>query len=272
MTARANGQALALRLFRLLPPGLYRRLRWSPLAGAGRRLLDATLPGGGVRPTRVLGGPLRGMVLDLDPRTLKLMAVGRHEPEVQRAIEEHLGPGQTAFDVGAHVGYASLLMAGRVGPGGKVVAFEPDPDVLACLRGNLTRNLAAAGAVVAVERAVAAAAGGRPFVRRADTATGHLHEGPGALAVQVTTLDDAAAEHGLPDLVKVDVEGGELAVLSGAPELLAAGRTTFVIEAHSAELERDCAGLLEAAGWRCHRLPATGGDVHLLGLPPRGRS
>jgi len=69
------------------------------------------------------------------------------------------------------------------------------------------------------------------------------------VAVPCLTLDEIAAAEGLPDLVKVDTEGHEAAVLRGAAGVLAAGRASWLTEFHSAGLRQECAAILEAAGY-----------------------
>jgi FkbM family methyltransferase len=261
--------SVALRSFRLLSPTVYRRLRTAPLVGSVfRRLLDVVLPARGPIPLRVAGGPLAGLVLEVDPRLHKEMLAGRYEPQVERAIQQLLAGGDTAFDVGAHLGYFSLTMATRVGGSGRVVAFEPDPVVA----GQLQRNLGLQDhpletVVVPLVAAVGARSGRVPFACGADSSTGRL-SGTGGVEVEVTTLDEAVERFGEPRLVKVDVEGAELEVLRGGRRLLGRRSATFVVETHSEELERACVRLLESLGYRCGRLPdEPEGTTHVLASP-----
>jgi FkbM family methyltransferase len=260
---------IALRLFRLLSPSVYRRLRAAPLIGAVlRRVLDLVLPSRGPVPLRVAGGPLQGLVVELDPRLHKEMLSGRFEPQIQRTIQELLSEGDTAFDVGAHLGYFSLSMATRVGGSGHVVAFEPNPSVAERLRRNVVQPASSLGSIVTpVATALGAQSGRLPFASGADSSTGRLSP-DGDLDVEVTTLDEVAERFGEPRLVKIDVEGAEVDVLRGGRRLIARRFAAFVIEAHSEHLEQACVRLLESLGYRCGRIQnEPGGTAHLLARP-----
>ncbi len=66
--------------------------------------------------------------------------MGTVEPEVQSVLQKHLQPGMTFYDVGANIGFFSLLAAQLVGKQGSVVAFEADPEIASRLRENISRN------------------------------------------------------------------------------------------------------------------------------------
>jgi FkbM family methyltransferase len=270
-TTSLFNRTFVLRVFKLFPPALYHRIRRMPLLGQlGRRALDAVIRRPGLRPVRILGGPLSGMVLDLDPRDHKEMAVGHYEPVVEACIERYLRPGDLAFDVGAHLGYMTICMARLVNATGKVVAFEPDPDVIRILNSNLARNNHTITAAVTTQpTAIGATTGQATFTPGSDNSTGRLTEGGSDLLVSAITLDEATTRFGTPQLIKMDIEGGELDALKGASELLKIGQTTFVIELHSPELDRSCTALLQEHGWTCSYLREPGASLHLVAIPPQ---
>lgn len=153
----------------------------------------------------------------------------RYESDVTRTLlaTVHLQPGDVVFDVGANIGWYSLVLARTAPPGVDIVAFEPDPDNHALLRANLARNGAAA------VTAIAAAAGPEPsrmqlFRYARGNAGRHsllpIHGGE-AVAVDTVRLDDVWTARGFGErtlrLIKIDVEGYELEALRGAPQLLA---------------------------------------------------
>src|ERR1700687_5286726 len=85
-------------------------------------------------------GPSEGLWIRLNPRTGQSVQQGIGEPQVQNALAEYLRPGMTFYDLGANIGFFSLMAARLVGPQGRVVSFEADPEVADRLRENLARN------------------------------------------------------------------------------------------------------------------------------------
>src|SRR5262249_43043626 len=85
-------------------------------------------------------GPAQGLWIRLNPRTGANVQQGIGEPVVQEALQKYLRPGMTFYDLGANVGFFSLLASRIVGPAGHVVSFEPDPEIATRLRENLARN------------------------------------------------------------------------------------------------------------------------------------
>src|SRR5271165_5084603 len=85
-------------------------------------------------------GPAEGLWIRVNPRTGQNVQQGIGEPQVQQALVSYLRPGMTFYDLGANIGYFSLIAARLVGPTGRVVSFEADPEIAARLRENLARN------------------------------------------------------------------------------------------------------------------------------------
>jgi FkbM family methyltransferase len=178
------------------------------------------------------------MELDLaDPEQRKLYFYRHyHERYEARLLACCLAPGEVFWDVGAHVGYFTLLAARSVGPAGKVVAFEPSNDAWE----RLTRNLALnPGYVVEpVKAAVSDHAGQAVLYAAGDTvdSSASLFAGADVAArqevVSTLTLDDFSRAPGQkpPDFIKLDVEGAELAALRGAREVLASASPLLLIE------------------------------------------
>lgn len=265
------------RLYTRLPP----RLR-DPLEGgapgraalaAAQRLLDTG-------PVPVCGGPARGLLVS--PATLPLTHVqaygivrGTVETEVQEALRRTVSRGATVWDVGANVGFFTLLAARLTGPTGRVVAFEPSPPAIPGLRENVALN--GLDHVEIVESAVAGAPGRARLLQVGQHSWSHLEDRgrhPGTTAVvevDVTTVDaEVAAGRPAPDVVKIDVEGSEIAVLEGMRDTLAAHGPALVIELHATN--REVMDLLDAAGYRAENLEGPSpvreaGPVHLLARP-----
>ena len=129
-----------------------------------------------------------------------------YEEQVRQALREHLGPGDVCLDVGAYVGVMTLLAASRVGPGGRVIAVEPNPDNVQLLyRGILLNgftNVEVLPLAEADHRAVFSLFG-RSNTELVDADSSDTN---GRL-VQSVVLDEVL--HDLPrlDLVKMDVKG-----------------------------------------------------------------
>ena len=136
----------------------------------------------------------------------------------------HLTPsGGAAVDGGAHIGYVTLQLARAVGEEGHVWAFEPNPEVQATLRENIRRN-GCASRVTVVPKALGAEAASTRFHISGGGDTSSLVD-PGttrrAVDVDVVSLDDELDPSVVPDVVKLDLEGGELYALEGMRNALA---------------------------------------------------
>jgi FkbM family methyltransferase len=155
------------------------------------------------------------------------------------SIHRLLDPVGIAADVGANVGYVTNLMATRVGPGGTVMAFEPHPAVFELLQRNAARwNADPSVSEVEVHRYAISDRSGRG--RLSGVGEGDTHMGlaslreaadagdPGDFEVELAKLDDVVGDRRL-QLVKIDVEGHEHAVLEGAETLIAERRVRDVV-------------------------------------------
>jgi FkbM family methyltransferase len=227
----------------------------------------------------VVRGPLRGARFVLGAAAGEgggaSVYVNRVEPAKTQVLLSVLRPGQTVYDVGANVGYFTLLASRQVGLGGRVVAFEPFARNIAYLHRHVELNGAAN--VTIVPAACADTTGIARFAPGTDCAEGRLIEAPvaGAAAIQfvpTVTIDDVVAQSGLvPDLLKVDVEGAEERVLKGAARTLASARPILLLGVHSAALRSACTTLLAAHGYAAPRVcEEVEGDTELLFLPADG--
>jgi len=158
----------------------------------------------------------------------RMILRGRFENTDRQFIEKFLKPGMVVLDIGAHHGYYSLLASQKVGPLGRVIAFEPSLRERRRLLQHLRMN---ACANTKVEETALGETEGRAelfVVEGRETGCNSLRppnvsQATHALEVQVGRLDDYVRQHDLArvDFIKMDVEGAELAVLKGATEFLA---------------------------------------------------
>jgi FkbM family methyltransferase len=146
-----------------------------------------------------------------------------YEPFETELLLGHRHPGDVVLDVGANLGYYTLLFARHVGPTGKVFAFEPDPDNFSLLQENVARN--GYDNVVLVRKAASDYSGMAQLYRSADNQGDHrLYDTDGkrpSVAVESITLDEFFAGYSGPiHLVKMDIQGAEAAALDGMMRLL----------------------------------------------------
>lgn len=209
----------------------------------------------------------RGVRVAVDPGTVMGYHVYMLDAYGQEEIDALIGlcRGASLFaDLGANAGLVSLALA-RACPGLRVVAFEPDRQIAAAFRANLARNPDLAPRLSLVEQAVGAAVGESWFSPSASAENPEIGRldaaGAGRYAVPVTSLDAHFAGGPAPDVVKIDVEGGELAALRGMAGLWAAGAPrAMLVECHgylaadAAAFNAELVGLLCAARWSLARL------------------
>jgi FkbM family methyltransferase len=197
----------------------------------------------GERPLRVIRGPLRGQRW-IPASSVHGCWLGSFERYEQDLLVRLVQPGQVVFDLGANVGFYTLLAARLVGRTGRVIAFEPASRNIRYLKRHLDLN--ACTNVTVVEAAVGDTAGIAVFQPGASHAEGHLVTDAGVSAdsyrVPVVTLDDlvASRELPLPHILKIDVEGAEYAALVGATDVLRRARPEILLSTHSIPQRQQC--------------------------------
>lgn len=151
-----------------------------------------------------------------------------------RFVRRWLRPGMHAVDVGANFGVYTVAMAQAVGRGGRVWAFEPTPQTAEFLQRTLELNRCAQATVI--RTALSDRGGSVAFALNPDSELNAI-AAPGAAAREVITvpamsLSQAAAEHDWSrvDLVKLDVEGHELEVITGGAEFLSSASPLLMFE------------------------------------------
>jgi FkbM family methyltransferase len=217
----------------------------------------------------VLQGPLRGQKWIVGSH-LHGCWLGSYEWETQKRIAQEVRPGSVFFDVGANVGFYSLLAAMRVDTG-RVYAFEPLPENIAFLRQHLKMNRIRNVEVLQV--AISNRPGTASFVSESTRAMGKLEAG-GSLAVETATLDCLIAEDRVasPDFIKMDIEGGEFGALLGATQCFRKGRPQLLLATHGKAVHDDCCRLLASWGYEWDYLTRDSDDrAELFAQPCRGR-
>lgn len=223
-----------------------------------------------------LGVVLSGAHLPIRHAQAHALVRGTLETPVQEAFRRTAFPGAAVADIGANVGFFTLLASRLVGDTGSVSAIEAAPGSVEALRANLQLNAADNVDVLAV--AVADHCGRAAFLRVSEESWSHLADRgrhPGTVdevEVDVQTLDalHAAGRIPAPDVVKIDVEGSEIAVLDGMQRVLAECRPALIIELHGTNGE--VVRRLDGAGYELENLDGTvaiidAGPVHVLARP-----
>jgi FkbM family methyltransferase len=203
---------------------------------------------------QIEAGPAKGLWLELNPRTGQNYLRGDAESRVQEALEKRLRPGMVFYDLGANIGFFSLLGARLVGPHGKVFSFEPDAEVASRLRRNAGRN--GFSNIAVVEAGVWSSSREITFVAAdsssPDHGTGTFMQGAAEATgapVRCVALDDFVQNAPPPDAIKCDVEGAEVEALRGAEKLIEQQRPWILCEMHSEENDRAWRELLRRFGY-----------------------
>jgi FkbM family methyltransferase len=179
--------------------------------------------------------------------------------------------GGAVLDIGANLGLFALVVR-NILPGRRIIAFEPAPSTFAALSSNVARN--GADNIECRQLAVSDRDGTVPFVvrenARANSSIGTAGSNPGAISIDIScvTLDRFVSEAKIERiaLLKVDVEGFEAAVFTGATRVLSTLRPQLVYFEVCPALARasgftgdDAAAKLEEHGYALHRIRPDGG-------------
>jgi FkbM family methyltransferase len=172
---------------------------------------------------------------------------GCYEPNEFAFLAETLEPGMTFVDIGANDGWYTLFAARRVGSAGSVLAFEPSAREYARLLDNLQLNRLANVRPHAIALAAEPSTGTLrigDFEHAGQNTLGQfIYDGVHCAALEkipLERLDDVLEREGgaAPDVIKMDVEGAEFAVLQGARRLLEARRPLLLLELSDAALRQ----------------------------------
>lgn len=215
---------------------------------------------------------------------------GLWEPELTAWITSRLSPGDVFIDVGANIGYYSLLASTLVGRSGRVVAIEASPAIFRQLQENLARN--GVGNVRSVNVAVSDRKGIVQLFRGPDHNIGETSVFPAAGFVPDDSVEAAPLEEVIPRkelasarLIKIDIEGAERLVVPGIESLLHSSRTDLelIVEFHPQYLTEpgqradDLVKLVNSTGFFAYRLendywPFNGGKKSTRKRPVRLRA
>jgi FkbM family methyltransferase len=208
---------------------------------------------------RILMGPMRGMRFGFSENTGLSALYSGNEQEHQKVYAEVVRPGDVVLDAGANWGVHTLYLATLTQAAGRVLAFEPHPEVVMELRRNVTCNglsqVSIHGCCLLDQE------GEIPFTLGQSSKTSHIdgthdHSAGTSVMVPCRTLDSVVEELGLTSLrlIKVDVEGAEARLLQGAAQTILRFRPHLVVELHNPQQDVQVAQLLREWGYTFRRL------------------
>lgn len=246
--------------------------RFPALARLVRSTLNRAAPQG-LSIITIAAGGLQGRQMQIDLQREKDYWLGTYEPDLQTALGDFIQPGMVVYDVGANIGYISLLLARCVGPEGQVYAFEALPANLERLRANLALGngrepvTLVPAAVVETSRRVKFLVGPSGGMGKAEGSAGrNEYEYPEAVDVEGLSLDDFVYRLGNPppQAVKLDIEGGEVLALPGMQRLLREAHPLLLMELHGPEAARAAWEVFSRAGYRMRRMESGYPSINAL--------
>ncbi|HWY53281.1 MAG TPA: FkbM family methyltransferase [Terriglobales bacterium] len=192
-------------------------------------------------PVWVLVEPQVRMLLDANDLISRvILETGAWDEASWLAIKQHLSSGATFVDIGAHEGYCTLKAARVVGPNGRVIAIEPNPEMVSRLRGNIKASGATVIAVLPVACSDSETTLDLFVAAQSNTGSSSFSKtnasmyGAATRSCQVIArrIDAIIRESGVSrvDVVKVDAEGAELLVLKGMEETLSLYHPVLLVE------------------------------------------
>lgn len=172
-----------------------------------------------------------------------------YELKKQKLFIEAVKKGDVVYDIGAHVGFYTLLVSTLVGSEGKVFAFEPLPENIFFLKKHLSLNRCRN--VEVVEAAVSDENGKVSFQESVSSSSGQVFKS-GKLNVKAIMIDDLVARKIIlpPNVMKIDVEGHEYSVLLGAAAVLRKYHPVVFLALDNGETRKNCLELLLSIGYK----------------------
>jgi len=164
--------------------------------------------------------------------SLRLSVYGQFEAFETEVIKKEIKEGDVVLDIGANIGYYTLIFAKLVGPKGKVFAFEPDPENFALLNKNIKIN--EYKNVVLINKAVSNETGEiKLYLNEYNKANHQIYPSKNhrkSILIQTTRLDDFFKDYkGKIDFVKIDIEGAEYLAIQGMSNLLNKNKNIKII-------------------------------------------
>jgi FkbM family methyltransferase len=202
----------------------------------------------------ILQGPLRGKKWIAGSSTNGCW-IGSFEYEKQQAFKREIAAGDIVYDLGANVGFYSLLASVLTGEKGHVYCFEPLARNIAFLKRHIEMNRIQNCTIL--EAATAEVDGYAHFDPSPEPSMAHLseHGEKTVRTVRVDTLVESG-EIRPPNVMKIDIEGAESAALQGAAQTIERHRPTIFLSTHGPEVHRSCLQFLRDRRYHLESLTA----------------
>jgi FkbM family methyltransferase len=196
---------------------------------------------------RILQGPLKGYKW-VKGSSINGCWLGTYEMDKQVLFSKYIKEGMTVYDIGANVGFYSLLASHLTGKVGNVYSFEPLPQNLNYLNKHVQLN--SLTNVEVFNKAVTNKAGILYFKIGSDSSQGRLSS-EGELKVEAITIDEFVEQNHIPpSLIKMDIEGAEYDALLGAEKVLRKYEPIIFLATHGAEIQKNCINFLKNIGYK----------------------
>jgi FkbM family methyltransferase len=213
---------------------------------------------------RIRSGPLEGRKWKASSgiRFVK----GTYEPKNVEAIQKTVRENDVAYDVGAHVGYFTVLMGDIVGSGGEVIAFEPRGLNLGYLQKHVSVNNCEN--IKIISKALGDHSGHAMLETRTGSGTGYVSD-TGDEEIEITSIDELVDSGALPPptFLKIDVEGGEMAVLRGARKVIDRQRPRMILATHGDAIDAECRALLREWNYDMQDIDHESGTKEMIVTP-----
>jgi FkbM family methyltransferase len=277
-----NCAALAAKI---LPDSLKQVIyKAGPLAAVIRGGLNRAAPTG-LTQVKIAAGDLAGYTFLLDMQAEKDYWLGTYELVLQAALRDLIQPGAVIYDIGANIGYVSLLLAKATGGKGKVYAFEALPEnaerwhknvLLNGMEDRLSLFPGAVAQTTGPVRFLVHTSGG---MGKAAGSAGRQDQYQSEISVPGISLDEFVygQDNPTPQVVKMDIEGGEVLALPGMQRVLMEAHPLMLMELHGPESSRVAWETLTAANyqicWMRHGYPevpsleAMGWKAYIIARP-----
>jgi FkbM family methyltransferase len=247
---------------RVLPTSVQKEIyRIKPLARFVRSTLNRAVPTGLTEVT-IAAGNAEGMKMRLDLQIEKDYWLGTYEKDLQETIQTHVKPGWTAYDIGANIGFVSLLFAQQLGESGQIFSFEALPTNLERLRDHIeineleSRVRVIPAAVTGISAPVRFLIGPSGAMGKVEGSAGRANGNRKSIEVPGICLDDFVYRDGNPppQVIKMDIEGGEVLAMKGMKRLLAEFHPLILLELHGPESAQVAWEVLTKAKYRIYQM------------------